>query len=797
MSDDSSKPHPKSNLKPFSGPAGGWGALASSAAALIRSGNPLTQVRALTQVNQPDGFDCPGCAWGDPVHASSFEFCENGVKAVSWEATSRRCTPEFFAAHPVSWLAEQDGHFLERQGRLTHPMRYDVESDRYLPVSWEDAFALIAEELKALNHPDEAVFYTSGRTSNEAAFLWQLFVRAFGTNNLPDCSNMCHEASGVALTETIGIGKGAILLEDMEHADAIFIFGQNPGTNHPRMLGDLQKAAERGAKIVTVNPLRERGLEKFANPKSPRDMLGGGGTDLTHLYLQPQVGGDLALLKGMMKVIVAADDAARADGRDPVIDWDFIEAHTDGLDPLIADLKVESWNRIIAQSGLSKAEIEHAAEIYMTAGAVICTWAMGLTQHVRGVETIQAISNLLLLRGNIGRKGAGPCPVRGHSNVQGDRTMGITELPTTEFLDSLKRVFDFEPPRKPGVNTIEALEAMGKREAKVLLAMGGNFAAASPDSEFTEAVLSDLNLTVHVSTKLNRSHIIHGKQALILPALGRTEIDEQKTGKQAVTVEDSMSMVHASAGFNRPASDQLRSEPWIVAGIAKAVLPQSTIPWDGFRDDYRLIRDKIEQVFTDFENYNANILREGGFWLGNSAKARKWETATGKANFVVHDLPEKTQRESAQDTTTERVFSLMTFRSHDQYNTTIYGPDDRYRGIKGHRKVVFIHPDDMVEAGLAADDWIDLKTVSRDGKDRILKQMKVVPYDIPQGCLGAYFPETNVLVPLYAHGPRSGTPASKDIPVTIRRADAPTDPTDPRVTGITLGEVAPPPSSPQ
>lgn len=778
--------------KAFSGPAGGWAALASSASALLKSGNPLTQIRTLTKVNQPDGFDCPGCAWGDPLRASSFEFCENGVKAVSWEATSRRCGQDFFAEHSVSWLAEQDGYFLERQGRLTHPMRYDAATDRYVPVSWDDAFALIAKELNALGHPDEAVFYTSGRTSNEAAFLWQLFVRAFGTNNLPDCSNMCHEASGVALNETIGIGKGAVLLEDMEHADAIFIFGQNPGTNHPRMLGDLQKAAERGAKIVTVNPLRERGLEKFANPKSPRDMLGGGGTELTHLYLQPQVGGDLALLKGMMKVIVEADDAARAEGRPAVIDWTFVETHTDGIEPLMTDLKAESWNRIIAQSGLDKADIENAAEIYMTSNAVICTWAMGLTQHMHGVETIQAVSNLLLLRGNIGRKGAGPCPVRGHSNVQGDRTMGITELPTKEFLDSLKRVFDFEPPREPGVNTVEALEMMAGGKAKVLLAMGGNFAAACPDSDFTYEALRGLNLTVHVSTKLNRSHTIHGKEALILPALGRTEIDEQKTGKQSITVEDSMSMVHASAGFNRPASDHLRSEPWIISGIARATLPDSRIPWEGFRDDYTLIRDKIEQVFSDFEDFNEKILREGGFWLGNAAADRQWHTNTGKANFVVHDLPEKTLREAAQDQTSERVFSLMTFRSHDQYNTTVYGPDDRYRGVKGHRKVVFMNNDDMIESGLGGGDWVDIHTVSKDGIDRVVRQMKIVPYNIPKGCLGAYFPEANALVPLYAHGPRSGTPASKDIPVTIRHTDPPSDLDDPQVTGITLGDAHPP-----
>ena len=780
-------------IKKFDGPAGGWASLASSAGALLRSGNPLTQVRTLSHVNQPDGFDCPGCAWGDPRHASSFEFCENGVKAVSWEATSRRCAPAFFAQYPVSSLAEQDGHFLERQGRLSHPMGYNPATDHYEPISWDDAFSLIAEELGGLDHPDQAVFYTSGRTSNEAAFLWQLFVRAFGTNNLPDCSNMCHEASGVALKETIGIGKGAVSLEDMEHADAIFIFGQNPGTNHPRMLGDLQKAAERGAKIVTINPLKERGLEKFSNPKSPRAMLGGGGTDLTHLYLQPQIGGDLALLKGMMKVIVMADERERFAGRPPIMDWTFIETHTDGVDAVIADLKAESWNRIIAQSGLEQDAIEQAAQIYMAADAVICTWAMGLTQHMRGVETIQAISNLLLLRGNIGRRGTGPCPVRGHSNVQGDRTMGITELPTTEFLDSLKRVFDFEPPRKPGLNTIEALNAMEAGNAKVLLAMGGNFAAACPDTDRTYAALQSLNLTVHVSTKLNRSHVVHGKKALILPALGRTEIDEQKSGRQAVTVEDSMSMVHSSAGFNRPASEHLRSEPWIIAGIARVVLPQSRIPWEAFRDDYTLIRSKIEQVFTDFEDYNEKILREGGFWLGNSAKDRVWQTKTGKANFIVHDLPEKTLREAAQDRTAARVFSLMTFRSHDQYNTTIYGPDDRYRGVKGHRKVVFMHPDDLLVSGLTDADWVDLSTVSEDGRIRLLQQMKVVPYDIPKGCLGAYFPETNVLVPLYAHGPRSGTPASKDIPVTVTRAQPPVDPYHPRATGITLRMTPPTP----
>ncbi|MSQ86128.1 MAG: FdhF/YdeP family oxidoreductase [Alphaproteobacteria bacterium] len=762
----------KSPTKPsFARPAGGWAALKSSAEHLISAGNPLTGVKSLLNVNQPEGFDCPGCAWGDPKHTSSFEFCESGVKAVSWEATSKRCTPEVMDAHTVTWLAEQDDCTLESLGRLTHPMIYDAPSDTYKAIDWDEAFAVVGRELRALDHPDQALFYTSGRTSNEAAFLWQLFVREFGTNNLPDCSNMCHEASGVALGESIGIGKGTILLEDMKRADAIFIFGQNPGTNHPRMLGDLKKAARRGAKIVTVNPLRERGLERFADPKNPIDMvgnaMGGEGTTLTSLYLQIQVGGDLALLKGMMKVIIAADETARAAGGKPVLDDAFIATHTYGLDALIADLKAEPWERILAQSGVSRDEIARAADIYINAGRVICTWAMGLTQHAMGVETIQQIINLLLLRGNIGRPGTGPCPVRGHSNVQGDRTMGITELPKQEFLDSLRRVFGFTPPSKPGVNTVEAIAAMRDGKAKALLAMGGNFAAACPDSDVTWAGLRALNLTVHVSTKLNRSHLVHGKTALIFPALGRTEIDTQKTGRQAITVEDSMSMVHASQGMNLPASDQLRSEPWIIAGIAMATLPTSKVPWATLRDDYRLIRAKIEAVFADFENFNERILRAGGFYLGNSAKERIWKTATSKANFIPACLPTQTTREAAQAQTQDRVFTLTTFRAHDQYNTTVYARNDRYRGIKNKRRVVFINADDLAAMNFTAGQHVDLSAVWHDSRSRVAKNFELVPYNIPRGCLGAYFPETNVLVPLDSHGARSGTPTNKSILVTL------------------------------
>jgi len=774
------------HIRSFSGPAGGWQALISSAKALLKSGNTLTQVKTLSQVNQPEGFDCPGCAWGDPLHTSSFEFCENGVKAVAWEATSKRVTAEFFERHTVSWLAKQDGHYLEKQGRLTQPMVYDPSTDHYRPIEWNAAFQIIAEELTDLNHPNEAVFYTSGRTSNEAAFLWQLFVREFGTNNLPDCSNMCHEASGIALTETIGIGKGAVLLEDIKLADAIFIFGQNPATNHPRMLGDLKEAAERGARIVAVNPLRERGLERFANPKSPIDMLTNRSTALTHLFLQPQLGGDMAFVKGMMKLIIEADDIARHEGSPPVLDWDFLKVHSCGFNKFAEQIRSENWSRILEQSGLRRDEIEAAADIYMKANRVICTWAMGLTQHLRGVETIQSITNLLMLRGNLGRPGTGPCPVRGHSNVQGDRTMGITELPTREFLDSLKRVFGINPPREKGVNTVEAISAMHEGRAKTLLAMGGNFAAACPDSDLTWAALRKLSLTVHVSTKLNLSHLIHGKRALILPALGRTEIDKQRTGRQAITVEDSMSMVHASSGINLPASEHLRSEPWIIAGIARAVLPNSKVPWEGFSDDYSTIRDKIEAVFNDFENFNDRIMRAGGFWLGNSAKERRWKTETGKANFMIHELPKVTIRQRAQELTSERVFSLTTLRSHDQYNTTIYGPDDRYRGVNGHRKVVFMNPADMTEMHLESGEWVDIKTVSEDKRVRMARQYKLVAHDIPRGCVGAYFPETNALIPLYAYGPRSGTPTNKEIPVTLSKVPTPSEINVPSVTGITL-----------
>ena len=736
--------------------AGGWAALASSAKRMLRSGKPMGSVKTLLRVNQDAGFDCPGCAWGDPEHASSFEFCENGVKAVTWESTRKAVGPEFFARHTVSELQEKDAYFLEGQGRLVHPMRYEPKSDKYRPCSWKDAFQLIAAKLNALDSPDEALFYTSGRTSNEAAFLYQLFARAFGTNNLPDCSNMCHEASGVALTEQIGIGKGTVQLEDFEQAEAIFVFGQNPGTNHPRMLGDLRKAALRGAAVVTFNPLKERGLVKFSDPKKAGDMLLGG-VNISAEYFQVRPGGDRAVAKGIMKLLLDAD---RANGG--VIDHEFIAEHMEGYDTLVADLDATEWSQIETLSGLTRAELQIAADIYRTSERTIFTWAMGITQQPDAVDTIQTLINLLLLKGNIGRPGTGACPVRGHSNVQGDRTMGITEKPKPAFLDALEAEFGITAPRREGYNTVASIKAMAEGRAKVFIGMGGNFASATPDTEFTEAALARCNLTAHVATKLNRSHLVCGKDALILPCLGRTEIDIRASGDQMVTVEDSMSMVHGSAGINAPVSDMLMSEPAIVAGIADATISGDKIPWRSMADNYDNIRDKIASTVPGFENFNARIKQKGGFYLGNSAGERQWATATGKARFCVHPLPVNGDKDTR--------FTLITIRSHDQYNTTVYGLNDRYRGVKGERRVLFINPQDIDKMGLNEGVLVDLKSHQADGKGRVAEGFRLKAHEIPEGAVAAYYPETNVLLSVDSFDPRSGTPSSKSIPVTLHRA---------------------------
>lgn len=754
----------------YKGPAGGWGALKSVAKQLLEQGIAAKGAKTLLHANQPDGFDCPGCAWPDRNHASTFEFCENGVKAVAAEATSRRATPEVIAARTVSEWAQEPDFNLEATGRLTEPMVYDAASDRYRPIEWDAAFALIARELQALADPNEAIFYTSGRTSNEAAFLYQLFVREYGTNNFPDCSNMCHEPSGAALKPTIGVGKGTVTLDDFEQADAIFIFGQNPGTNHPRMLGELREASKRGAKIVSFNPLKERGLERFANPQSAIEMATFGSTPISSHYFQLKIGGDLALLKGMCKRVFELDDVAREQGLPRVLDLAFIEQHTQGLAEFEASVRAESWDVIAAESGLGRALIEQAAELYAGSARVIACWGMGITQHQHSVATIHMITNLLLLRGNLGRPGAGACPVRGHSNVQGDRTMGIYEKPAAAFLDRLGEVFGFAPPRAPGLDTVGAIEAMLAGRAKVFIAMGGNFAAATPDTATTFKALRQCALTVHIATKFNRSHVVHGRQALLLPVLGRTEIDVQASGPQGVTVEDSMSMVHLSAGLNAPASAHLLSEPMIVARLAAAVLPDSRTPWLELAGDYALIRDKIEAVFPDFAGFNEKIKTPGGFRLRNTASERVWATASGKAEFRAHAVPldtsvHRAQRQGRQTDTV--VFALATVRSHDQYNTTIYGMDDRYRGVYGQRRVLFINAEDLRAIGRRAGDWVDITSLYGDGETRRAERFLLVEYDIPRGCLAGYYPETNPLVPLSSFAIDARTPTSKSIPVKL------------------------------
>jgi molybdopterin-dependent oxidoreductase alpha subunit len=756
----------RKSIRPYHQPAGGWGALKALGEHLIEQRVPIKGATTLSRMNQPEGFDCPGCAWPDPKHTSSFEFCENGAKAVAWEATAKRCTPEFFAEHSVTELSGWGDYELEMVGRLTHPMVYDRVTDHYHPVTWEDAFAIISRHLNALPDPDMAEFYTSGRASNEAAFLYQLFAREYGTNNFPDCSNMCHEATSVGLPQSLGVGKGTVLLEDFDKADCIFIFGQNPGTNSPRMMTSLWKASRRGAAIISFNPFRERALERFQYPQNPIEMATFSATKISSPLYQVRVGGDIAALKGIMKVMVEEDEAARASDQPEVLDWDFIRGHTIGIEAFIADLKATQWPDIERQSGLLREDLEHAAHVYMKAERAIIVFGMGITQHKRGACNVQQLANLALLRGHIGREGAGLCPVRGHSNVQGDRTVGITEVPTKEFLDRLEHRFGFKPPTAHGHNVVTALEAMIRGEVKVFVAIGGNFAAAIPDWQQTQAALRSLDLTVHVSTKLNRSHLVHGRDALILPCLGRTEIDIQATGPQSITVEDSMSMVHASGGRNKPASEHLLSEPAIIAGIARATLAnRSVVDWEALVADYDRIRDAIEDVFPIFQGYNARIRVPGGFHLTSTARERIWMTPSGKANFLLFDgLGEDTCESDPE------MLWLSTIRSHDQYNTTLYSMSDRYRGVYGQRDVVFLNEQELKRRGLADGDRVDLVTLSTDGMERSVRNFRVVGYSFPNGCCAAYYPETNPLVPLYAHDPMSFTPSSKGIPVRLVRS---------------------------
>jgi molybdopterin-dependent oxidoreductase alpha subunit len=734
--------------------AGGMPALAQTLRRLRAYPGVVRGTRALLALNQKTGFDCPGCAWPEPAeHRSAFEFCENGAKAVLAETTTARADAPFFARRSITELAAESDHWLGEQGRLVEPMVLRAGSDRYQPISWEEAFALIARELQALDSPDRAVFYTSGRTSNEAAFLYQLFVRQLGTNNLPDCSNMCHESSGWALRETLGVGKGTVQLDDFDSADAIFVIGQNPGTNHPRMLTTLQAAARRGCRIVSINPLAEAALHRFQHPQHPLESAGRG-TAIAGLHLPVRVNGDVALLQGIMKELL--EEERRRPGR--VFDHDFIAERTDGFAALIAALEAARWDDLVEESGVERAQMRAAAEIAWTSKRIIACWAMGLTQHRNAVANIQEVVNLLLLRGSVGRPGAGVCPVRGHSNVQGDRTMGIWEQMDEGFLDRLGRRFDFAPPRHHGLDTVGAIEAMRDGRAQVFFALGGNFLSATPDTARTAEALRRCALTVHVSTKLNRAHLVTGKQALILPCLGRSERDQQASGLQFVTVEDSMGLVHASQGPLPPASQQLLSEPALVARLARACLPASAVPWEALAEDYDRIREHIAAVIPGFSDFNARIRRPGGFALPNPAREGRFATATGKARFTVHPLVRQTLEPGQM--------VMMTIRSHDQFNTTIYGLDDRYRGVHGGRRVVFLNQVDIEALGLAAGQIVDLHS-HHQGETRTAARFKIVPYPIPRRCAATYFPEANVLVPLGAYAEKSRTPASKSVVISV------------------------------
>ncbi|MEM1288700.1 MAG: FdhF/YdeP family oxidoreductase [Pseudomonadota bacterium] len=763
---------PKDFIGKTSAAAGGWGALKSVGRHMLGSGKPLGNVKTMLKANQPDGFDCPGCAWGDPEHGSSFEFCENGVKAVAWEATKERVSPEFFAQHSVSALQQWSDYDLEHEGRLTHPMRYNLDTDHYEPVSWEDAFKEIGEELNKLPDPNMAEFYTSGRTSNEAAFLYQMFIRLYGTNNMPDCSNMCHEASGVALTEAIGIGKGTVRLEDFEECDAIFCVGQNPGTNHPRMLAELRKAVENDARVVIFNTLKEKGLKRFADPQEKLEMIRGGSEATSTDYYCPRLGGDMAIFRGMSKLVFEAEDRAQREGLPPVLDHEFIAEHGHGLDEYRKICEATPWDQILEQSGLSKEDIETCAEIYMNANRVIATWAMGVTQHRHSVPTIREIASFMFLRGNVGRPGAGLCPVRGHSNVQGDRTVGINEKAPKPLLDAMEKELGVPLPREPGHNVLHAIGAMLDGSAKAFMGLGGNFARATPDSEMVAEAFKRMPLAVHVATKLNHGHLMPGKKCFILPCLGRTEIDKNSKGvRQMVTVEDSMSMVHGSGGINQPASKELLSEVKIVAGIAKATVGSDVVDWDTLADDNDLIRDMIARVLPIYGNFNEDVRKPRGFRLRNGASFRDFKTANGKANFTGHDLPERTEWQQSQDD--DETFVLQTFRSHDQYNTTIYGMDDRYRGVYGFREIVFMNPRDMEQIGVEARGLVDIVSVFGDGVERVCRNFRIVPYDTPRGCVAGYYPEMNVLVPHGQHGVQSYTPASKSVMVrfVVHEAD--------------------------
>ncbi|WP_338022110.1 FdhF/YdeP family oxidoreductase [Allorhizobium sonneratiae] len=746
----------------YDGPAGGWGSLKGIARIFGKEWDSPAVTETLMRQNKPGGFMCVSCAWTKPADYHSFEFCENGAKATLWELTTRRCTPDFFTRYSVSELRSWKDHDLEQAGRLTHPMRYDRASDHYVPCSWQEAFAAIGEALRAMA-PEEAVFYTSGRASLETAYCYALFARLYGSNNLPDSSNMCHETTSVGLKKVIGSSVGTCVYQDFSSCDAIFFFGQNTGSNSPRFLHPLQAAAKRGCRIVTFNPVREKGLERFVNPQNPVEMLTGKDTQISCQYLQVKAGGDIAALMGLCKHVLAKEDEAAQQGRS-VLDHDFIARHTHGFEAFAQRVKETDWADIERESGLARADLEAAGQVYVEAERVIGIYGMGLTQQVHGFENIAMLVNLLLLKGNIGRDGAGISPVRGHSNVQGQRTVGISEKPELVPLDTLAALYDFEPPRQKGLNTVEACEAILSGKVKAFVGLGGNFVRAIPEREAMEEAWRRLKLTVQIATKLNRSHLINGETAYLLPCLGRSEEDRQEGGPQTVTMEDSLSCIHGSIGKRPPASDHLLSELAIVAGIAKATLPPNPkVNWDRWVGDYGVVRDLIEKTYPEmFHDFNKRMFTPGGFYRGNSARERIWKTPSERAEFTTPDMLSATGFADRKGR-----YRLITMRSNDQFNTTIYGYDDRLRGVTGTRDVLLIHPNEMQALNLQRGQIVALVSDAEDGIERRVDGLTVLPFDLPIGCVGGYYPELNALIPLSHHDRQSKTPASKAVPVRI------------------------------
>lgn len=747
----------------YDGPAGGWGSLQGISQIFGREWSSPAAIETLMRQNKPKGFMCVSCSWAKPADHHTFEFCENGAKATLWELTSARCTPEFFAEHSVTELRGWADYDLEMQGRLTEPMRYDATTDHYVPCSWDEAFQAIGEHLRSLD-PKSVIFYASGRASLETSYLYALFARLYGNNNLPDSSNMCHETTSVALKKLLGVGVGTVVFDDLAKCDAMFFFGQNTGSNSPRFLHPLQEAAKRGVEIITFNPVREKGLESFVNPQNPAEMLTGRETPISSQYHQVKAGGDVAVLIGLCKHVFARDDEAKREGR-RVLDVAFIEAHTYGLDEFEAKVRAISWDEIERESGLSREAIESAGDVYVKAERVIGVYGMGLTQHAHGFLNVAMFVNLLLLRGNIGRDGTGISPVRGHSNVQGQRTVGISEKPELVPLDKMAEQFGFDPPRDKGMNTVEACHGLLDGKVRAFIGLGGNFVRAIPERAAMEAAWTRMQLTVQIATKLNRSHLINGKAAYLLPCLGRTEQDIQATGPQAVTMEDTFSCIQGSIGLRKPASEQLKSELAIVAGIAKATLPDNPkLKWDDWVGDYGLVRDLIAESYPEmFHDFNDRMFTPGGFYKGNAARERIWKTESGKAEFTTPDRLNSIGFDDAPGR-----YRLMTLRSNDQFNTTIYGMSDRLRGIEGRRDVLLINPDEMARAGLSEGQEVWLEGDAGDGVHREAGPLRVTPFRLPDGCLGAYYPEMNSLMPVWHHDGPSKTPAAKSVPVRIR-----------------------------